>query len=89
MHEINAHKKAITKVCTVYHKGSSYVVSSSIDGWVKLWSFPDLVAMHYNGASVTCVSACLGQSVSTGKDVVFIQYGDPDGRLEILEVDLS
>ena len=86
--EVDAHKKPITCVRTVMHKDVFYIVSGSKDGWVKLWRFPDLslVAMHDNAAEVTCVSACSNQALMTDGDVIFIQYGDPDGRLEILEV---
>ncbi len=85
--EIDAHRKTITSVRTVSHKDVFYVVSGSEDGWVKLWKFPELslIIMHDNAAEVSCVSACSNQAVITGEDVLFIQYGDPDGKLEILE----
>ncbi len=86
--EFTAHKKKITGVCSVCHKGVFYIVTSSLDGWVKIWRFPDLslVAMHYNASPVTCVSACSSYSSFTLDDMLFIQYGDPDGRLEVLEI---
>ncbi len=85
-----AHKGTITRLCTSYHLGQQYIVSSSTDGWVKLWKYPHLsfVTAHHNGSPVTCISACFCKSVSTGNDVLSIQYGDSDGRLEILEVNL-